>query len=246
MNTQINITENGTTILATAGKYCDRNIAVNTYAVYEVGKKAEYDTFWDEYQKRGQSTNYRYSFAGDGWTDKTFKPKYDITPINATYMFGYSKVTDVKACLESCGVTLDLSKATNTGTLFGYCYYLTTLPKIDLSSTTSNSSTFHSSSKLETIEEVAVSENTPFLSSFNNCTALENMIVTGTIAKNGFNVQWSTNLSHDSLMSIINCLADKSGDTSGTQWKITLGETNLEKLTLAEKAIMDNKGWLYQ
>lgn len=29
MNTQINIAENGTTTLATAGKYCDRNIDVN-------------------------------------------------------------------------------------------------------------------------------------------------------------------------------------------------------------------------
>ncbi len=29
MNTQIDITENGTTTLATAGKYCDRNIDVN-------------------------------------------------------------------------------------------------------------------------------------------------------------------------------------------------------------------------
>ena len=29
MNTQINITENGTATLATAGKYCDRNIDVN-------------------------------------------------------------------------------------------------------------------------------------------------------------------------------------------------------------------------
>lgn len=29
MNTQVNITENGTTTLATAGKYCDRNIDVN-------------------------------------------------------------------------------------------------------------------------------------------------------------------------------------------------------------------------
>lgn len=29
MNTQINITDNGTTTLATAGKYCDRNVDVN-------------------------------------------------------------------------------------------------------------------------------------------------------------------------------------------------------------------------
>lgn len=36
MNTQINITKNGTTTLATAGKYCDRNIDVNvTVPTYE-------------------------------------------------------------------------------------------------------------------------------------------------------------------------------------------------------------------
>lgn len=40
MNTQINITENGTTTLATAGKYCDRNIDVNV----EVVSGAVYDT----------------------------------------------------------------------------------------------------------------------------------------------------------------------------------------------------------
>ena len=52
-NTQINVTENGTTTLATAGKYCDKNIDVNVnvkakptsfvnvleYATLEVNKK---------------------------------------------------------------------------------------------------------------------------------------------------------------------------------------------------------------
>ena len=43
-NTQINITENGTTILATAGKYCDRNIDVN---VDVGGKPTQFTNLYD-------------------------------------------------------------------------------------------------------------------------------------------------------------------------------------------------------
>ena len=48
-----------------------------------------------------------------------------------------------------------------------------------------------------------------------------------------------TALTHDSLMSIINNLA-----TVTTTQTLTLGSTNLAKLTDAEKAIATNKGWI--
>ena len=48
----------------------------------------------------------------------------------------------------------------------------------------------------------------------------------------------STKLTHDSLMSIINNLA-----TVSTTQKLTIGSTNLAKLTDDEKAIATNKGW---
>lgn len=41
MNTQIEITQNGTTTLATAGKYCDRNIDVNVEVVSGGGADVE-------------------------------------------------------------------------------------------------------------------------------------------------------------------------------------------------------------
>jgi peroxiredoxin len=249
MNTQIEIKKYGTTTLATAGKYCDRNIDVNVEvddtAAYEAGQKAEYDAFWDAFQDYGQRKNYRYAFSGYGWKDENFKPKYDIAPpYTGPNMFTYAKITDLKACLEFNGVTLDVSKITNVSQLFGYCENLTILPKIDLSSATSTSGIFADDYKLKTIDELVVSANTGYHNTnFRNCEALENMIVTGTIGQNNFNVQWSTKLTHDSLMSIINCLADKSGDTSGTTWAVTIGSENYAKLTANEIAIAENKGW---
>ena len=57
MHTQINITESGTTTLATAGKYCDRNIDVNvnvpTYEAEIAEQKAITDSILD-----GTITNY--------------------------------------------------------------------------------------------------------------------------------------------------------------------------------------------
>ena len=189
----------------------------------EQGKQAEYDEFWDLYQDSGKRTSYRYMFAGNGWNNETFKPKYNIISTNCQQMFTNSYIADLKACLESCGVTLDTSKATNLTQAFAYCYKLITLPKIDLSSANNSGSTFHSSSVLKTIEELVVSEKTMFSTMFNNCTALENMIVTGTIAQNGFNVQWSTKLSKASIESIINAL---SSTTSGLT--VTISKTAKE------------------
>lgn len=217
-------------------------IAENVPKVYEAGQKAEYDRFWDSFQVEGKRTYYTYGFPGHGWKDSTFKPKYDIkVEGTARGMFRQSRITNMKYCLESAGVTLDLSKATNGVELFGYSDNLTTIPKINLSSIGSNSTyLFQSCGKLQTIEELTISETVAFVtSSFNGCTALTHLIMTGTLATNGLDLQWSTKLDHDSLMSIINVLQTK---TSGT-WTVTLGSNNLAKLTDAEKAIATQKGW---
>ena len=84
-------------------------------AVYEAGKQAGgdnyYDTFWDLYQQNGNRKNYEYAFGGNGWTDETFKPKYDIIPLTVLKTFSKSQIKDVKKALEDAGVRFDLSKA---------------------------------------------------------------------------------------------------------------------------------------
>jgi hypothetical protein len=104
---------------------------------------------------------------------------------------------------------------------------------------------FYNNSIVHTIECVVLKENgsQKFTTPFQNCTNLKNIIIEGKIGQNGFDVRWSTKLTHDSLMSIINALYDYSTDTSGTTYTLTLGTENLAKLTDSEKAIATQRGW---
>ena len=63
------------------------------------------------------------------------------------------------------------------------------------------------------------------------------------IGTNGLNLMRSPLLSHDSLVSVLHALEDKSGDTSGTSWTVTIGNTNIAKLTAEEQRIASQKGW---
>ena len=76
-----------------------KKIEVIADAVYEKGKQDEYDAFWDEKQQYGKLTFYSYAFAGYGWNDKNYKPKYPIvtnaSSNRANAMFIYSDLTQI-------------------------------------------------------------------------------------------------------------------------------------------------------
>lgn len=215
---------------------------------YEAGKQAEYDRFWSSYQANGTRTTYNYAFRE--WQPSFFKPKYDIVPTTAIGAFYalFNKETNgasLKDALNNANIVLDTSQATNLGSLFGYSG-VTEVPVIDTTSTAKLDRIFESSRQLKTIDKLVLRENgsQTFADVFINCIALQNLVIEGVIGNNGFNVQWSTKLTHDSLMSIINALQDKSADTSGTVWKVTIGETNLAKLTAEEIDAANEKGWI--
>lgn len=73
-------------------------------AVYDKGKQAEYDKFWDEFQQNGNRDFYSYGFSGHGWTNENFKPKYPIitsaNPNRTNTMFQYAnKLTEIMSPL---------------------------------------------------------------------------------------------------------------------------------------------------
>lgn len=216
----------------------------NVPKVYEAGRKSEYDAFWDSYQENGNRTHYDTAFAGNGWTNENFKPKYDIKPQRAMYLFRATKISgDVADILEKLGVIMDFSNCTYAIELFSNCFNITRLGIIDGSKFVQTTSAFAFCGTLTTIDKIISSESTPWHSTtFSGCEKLENVIFEGVIGKNGLDLHESP-LSHESIMSIITCLQDKTADTSGTVWTVTLGETNLAKLTDAEKLIATNKGW---
>lgn len=155
------------------------------------GKDEEYNGFWDNYQSFGELKNYARAFAGKGWNDETFKPKYDlICNESATRMFCNSQITDLEAILEKQGVKLNLSVCPTADYMF-YAASVTTVPVLDLSNATSIGYLFCGASNLKTVRKLILStDGDQQLGDyfFFKCSSLENLNIQGNI---GCNVDFS-------------------------------------------------------
>lgn len=219
----------------------DKGFADGREAGYTEGKQAEYDRFWDTYQQNGNRTNYETAFAGEGWTNETFKPKYSMQPINTYMMFRNSQITgDFVKLLEGLNITLDISKCRNSN----YMFYGTKFERLGVISCISGSSiayAFAHSTQLKTIDKLILNEagSTAFTSTFDGCSRLENITVEGAIGNN-ISLHVSP-LTVASMNSIISCLKDYSA-TGGTH-TLTFKADRETMLTDEEKAAATGKGW---
>lgn len=190
-------------------------VAENVEKVYEAGKKAEYDAFWDRFQKYGNRRAYNFAFinAGKCWDKTNFRPKYNIIlEGNANSAFyswqGLTESVDIGAVLKAQGVTLNTSNATNLNNLFQYGSSIGgSLPTIDLTKAESNTANLFDGTKITTIEKLVVTTTTNFTNMFRNCTNLANIVIEGTITTSGLDLSACTNLSADSLESVVNALS---------------------------------------
>jgi hypothetical protein len=220
--------------------------------VYEQGKKSQYDEFWDCLQYNGNRQNYIGVFSGRGWNDNIFIPKYDIRPISGHYMFATdvkwagameSGIKDLPACLERAGVVLDFSNCEGfTATWSGAC--IEHIGTIDTRNAGGRfTQTFYYAKNLHTIDKIVLkTDGSQNLNdyTFYACDSLTNIVFEGIIGL-GIAFERSSNLTYESLMSIINALKDYSGTTS--TYTLTLHANAKAKLTDAEKAIITQKGW---
>lgn len=203
-------------------------IAQNEQKVYEagidVGKKSEYDAFWDALQKNGTASNYEYAFGSRVWTDKMFKPKYNITlaaGYTATDMFARSNITNVKQRLIEAGVVLDTSACTYFTRMF-YNAKTTEIPTIDISNAKGTQTLFASAS-IVSIDKVIISETTKInVDMFSGATKLKDIVFDGVIGSN-LDMSQCTNLSKASITSIMNALS-----TTATGKTLTLSQDAVE------------------
>ncbi len=201
-----------------------------------LGKSIQRSEFWDKYQDYGNRTDYAGAFCGIGWDDTTCQPPYPMQPTSAYYMFYKTNITTAPR--------VDFSKSTDITRIYASCENLEYVPEIDISSAKITHQCFRSSPKLKTVERLRMSETTSATTgtmSFYDDFVLERCIFEGVCACT-FDLHWSKNLDHESLMSLLNILKDYS-EEGGTTKKITLGTTLLAKLTDEEKAIATQKGW---
>jgi hypothetical protein len=200
--------------------------------VYQAGKKAEYDAFWDSYQQNGERTDYRYAFCGIGWTENNLRPKHPIKVVgDAGNMFTRCGMRRKKA-IDLSHLQLDLSEVTSFESgLHDACITNVTLvfseKIIKLNSVFNqgfggNIGTGATVKLMFYVPNPACSWTSGFAYAY---LLTELILLDGTkIGVNGFNVQWSNNLSHDSIVSIINAL---STTTSGLT--VTLSKTAVNK-----------------
>lgn len=199
--------------------------------VYESGKEIAYNEFWDSLQNYGNRTDYESAFRR--WEGvEHITPKYPIKTSTASSMFLYCR-----KLVEAPTIELTTDTAVYYS-CFGVCQALKEV-RMDIKPSTVATAlqgTFNSCIVLETIDKIIVTEGVTYNNTFNYCYKLKNLVFEGVIGNN-MNLSACTNLSKGSILNIFDCLATKSGCT------LTLGTTNLAKLTEAEKSIATNKGW---
>ena len=162
---------------------------------YADGKQAEYDLFWDNFQQNGECRNYDSAFRGDFFNDAIYNPAY---PIIASDTYGASYMYMNNKRLTDTKVTVSV-------------------PGLG------NGMVFYQASRLKRIPTLEISDKTTFSNWFAGCSALEEMNVVGTIAQNEFDVHWSTKLSRNSIIGVVNAL---SPTTTGLT--VTLSKTAVE------------------
>ena len=137
---------------------------------------------------------------------------------------------------------LNTSNGTNFSYMFNYCKALTTIPQLDTSNGTNFTLMFYNCTALTSIPLLNMSSmsSTSWSGMFGSCTALENVTFEGTIPVRGNMSVFSScpNLTVDSLMSFINALTNMN---SSATYTITIGSTNLAKLTEEQIQIATDK-----
>lgn len=212
-------------------------IAENEQKVYDAGyDNAELD-FWNSFTNNGYRTSYYYGFMTTDFSGKTIPEGLCKPSTRLHSMFYNYKGTEIPKGIDCSEFDISMSAAYHAQAMFQYSSYLTSIYDMGIPVQKSYANAFGSCKALETIEVLRSDENTVYSNTFSDCTSLQNLTIEGTIGQNGFNVS-ACPLTHESLMSIINATA-----TIETAKTITLGSTNLAKLTDTEKAIATEKGW---
>ena len=189
----------------------------------------------------GNVTNMRYMF----WNCSKLV-ELDVSNFNTgnvtdlSFMFCYcEKVKELDVS------NFDTTKSTSLASMFQNCYELTSIKGINnfnVSKAVTIQSVFGNCRALTSLDvsnwDVGhLTASYYFESAFNNCTSLVDFYPPQNINA-PMSVEKSTSLSHDSLIRILNNLMTQTSTKT-----LTLGSTNLAKLTAEEIAIATNKGW---
>ena len=158
-------------------------------------------------------------------------------------LFDTSNVTDMESMFEHCSSLwtndvpqFDTSKVTNMYNMFKNCTGLESIPQFDTSNVTLMAGMFEGCTGLTTVPALNADKVTNMMSMFEGCTNLKSILMTN--IGTDLTIAYSTKFEREDLLVILNNLK-----TVTSTKVLTMGATNLAKLTEEDKAIATNKGW---
>lgn len=149
---------------------------------------------------------------------------------------------------------LDTSNVTAMGNMFNACSNLKSIPKLNMNKVVNMYSMFEKCDNLQEIPQLNVPNIVILIRAFHFVYNLQNFggllnlgqaystSQSANYSNYTLNLSYSTKLTHDSLMNVINGLYDIKTKGCNPQ-SLNLGATNLAKLTSEEIAIATEKGW---
>ena len=181
---------------------------------------------------------------------------YNCSQLTNVPLFDTSKATDMSYMFNGCSQLtsipqLDTSKVTQMVSMFYNCSQLTSIPQLDTSKVTSMSSTFETCSSLTSIPllDCGNVNNVGYMFGFSNLTKLTEMGGLKDLGKqsnlsivSSYFINKCTNLTHESIMNIINNLYDRKS-AGYSVLTIKLDSKVLALLSDDDIAIATNKGW---
>lgn len=224
-------------------------LATKLAGVFEAGKKKEWSEFWDEYQQNGTRTQYGYAFSAYAWTDKNFRPKYDIKTEYMNSIFTTCSIVDIESCLKQAGVdgkgvTLDYSLTQSPATILSYNSIVQIFPELNLSNATGMKSTFNNATSLKVIRKLILNDSgqQTFTTPFANCLRLEEIRIEGVIGQDIPFTQ-SSKLTVDSMKSIILHLKNYKGTEEEALHSVTFHADALARLEAEGATSPNNNLW---
>lgn len=169
-----------------------------------------------------------------------------------------SRITNCDSMFSNCSnlkqiKSFDTSNVTSMRNIMQYCHALSEFPLLDMSKVKDFTQGMYNSN-IKKMPKLNFQSITLLFQTFYNCDNLtdlggfENLgqaYLTTADANNGnytLNLHYSTLLTHESLMNVINNLYDIKAKGVKPQ-QLILGSKNLEKLTEEERNIAVSKGW---
>lgn len=195
-------------------------------AVYDKGKQAEYDAFWDAVQQNGDRTDYARAFLY--WGSEYIRPKYKVVP--TTLGGGYNTIYRCPNLKKIEAAYFDFSQlpygtgGSNSHSYgFGLCPQLEEIEDVGLYPSYSYSYAFISCYALRKVACIRVDVNTSLLNIFQSCTNLEEVTFEGEIGQD-LKLNVCAKLTKDSITSIINHLSDTASGKTLTLSKVAVDE----------------------